>query len=60
MNPTSAGIFIDVSGFTAETECEYDIPVMIPLHSFNIFKELRWIHDWMGKIRIEITPSYEN
>jgi hypothetical protein len=60
MNPTSAGIFIDVSGYTTTAEHEFDIHVMIPLHSFCILTDLRWIHDWMGRLRIEITPTYEN
>jgi hypothetical protein len=60
INPLCAGIFVNISGFTEPTTVEYDIPVMIPLSHFSILKDLRWIHDWMGKLRIEITPSYEN
>jgi hypothetical protein len=60
MNPTSAGIFIDVSGYTTADWREFDIPVMIPLHSWGILKDIRWIHDWMGKLRIEIQPTYQN
>jgi hypothetical protein len=60
MNPNSSLVFIDVSGLAAATEIYVAIPVKIPLSQFIPFRNLRWIADWMGKLRLEIMPSYEN
>jgi hypothetical protein len=60
MNPISAVVYIDVSGLAADTDVLVDIPVKIPLSQFIIFRNLRWIADWMGKFRLDIMPSFEN
>ena len=61
MDPNVPGTYIDVSNVQhAGTQIKVPINVKIPLSSFLLFYNLKWFAEWMGKITIEIYPSFKN
>ena len=61
MDPNVPGTYVDLSSYaTANTVFKVKINVKIPISSFLIFYNLKWFAEWMGKICIELYPSYKN
>ena len=61
MDPNVPGTYVDLSANNAAgTVIEVPISVKIPVSSFLLFYNLKWFAEWMGKICIEIYPSYKN
>lgn len=61
MDPNVPGTYVDLSANNAaNTTINVPIRVKIPLSSFLLFYNLKWFAEWMGKICIEIYPSYKN
>jgi hypothetical protein len=57
------GVYIDLKTINAAAnpvDITFKIPLKIPLSSFLLFTNIKWLPRWMGKFRIEITPSYRN
>ena len=61
MDPNVPGTYVDLSSYgTANVALPIKINVKIPISSFLLFYNLKWFAEWMGKICIEIYPSYKN
>lgn len=61
MDPNVPGVYVDLSSYsTANTEFTINIDLKIPVSSFLIFYNLKYFAEWMGKICIEIYPTYRN
>ena len=61
MDPNVPGTYVDLSANNAAgTTIKVPISVKIPVSSFLLFYNLKWFAEWMGKICIEIYPSYKN
>ena len=61
MDPNVPGTYVDLSSYgTANVALPIKINVKIPVSSFLLFYNLKWFAEWMGKICIEIYPSYKN
>jgi len=61
MDPNVPGTYIDLTNYnTANTPMSVKINVKIPVSSFLLFYNLKWFAEWMGKVCIEIYPSYKN
>ena len=61
MDPNVPGTYVDLSNYgTANVALPIKINVKIPVSSFLLFYNLKWFAEWMGKICIEIYPSYKN
>ena len=61
MDPNVPGTYVDLSDYgTANKAINVKINVKIPVSSFLLFYNLKWFAEWMGKICIEIYPSYKN
>jgi len=61
MDPNVPGTYVDLSANDqANTTINVPIKVKIPISSFLLFYNLKWFPEWMGKICIEIYPSYKN
>src|SRR5215469_12279342 len=63
-NPNVPGTYIDISGLTT-TSSGYEVDVFlddlkIPLKHFTLFSNFKYYPSWMGKVIIEIIPSYTN
>ena len=61
LDPNVPGTYVDLSANNAaNTTINVPLQVKIPISSFLIFYNLKWFAEWMGKICIEIYPSYKN
>ena len=61
MDPNVPGTYVDLSAVSATANpISVTINVKIPVSSFLIFYNLKWFAEWMGKVCIEIYPSYKN
>jgi hypothetical protein len=61
MDPNVPGVYVDLSALNAaDREVEISFDLRIPLNSFLMFRNLRYIPQWAGKITLEIIPSYKN
>ena len=61
MDPNVPGTYIDLTNYnTANVPLHVKINVKIPVSSFLLFYNLKWFAEWMGKVCIEIYPSYKN
>ena len=61
MDPNVPGVYVDLSSYTAaNTPFTVNIDLKIPISSFLIFYNLKYFAEWMGKICIELYPTYRN
>ena len=61
MDPNVPGVYVDTSVLSAVANpILVKLEVKIPVSSFLLFYNLKWFAEWMGKITIEIFPSYKN
>ena len=61
MDPNVPGVYVDLSGYAAaNTPYTITLHLKIPVSSFLIFYNLKYFAEWMGKICIEIYPTYRN
>ena len=61
MDPNVPGTYVDLSANNGtNTVINVPIKVKIPVSSFLLFYNLKWFAEWMGKVCIEIYPSYKN
>ena len=61
MDPNVPGTYVDLSSYGHENVAiKVPIKVKIPISSFLLFYNLKWFAEWMGKICIELYPSYKN
>jgi hypothetical protein len=54
------GEYINVSKIATNTEIEVEMDLMIPLSRILLFRNLRWIADWMGSWELELFPTHQN
>src|SRR5215469_3167896 len=65
-NPNVPGTYIDISGLTttpsppANYEIEVPITLKIPMQHFTLFTNFKYYPSWMGKVILDIVPSYTN
>ncbi|KAI5545169.1 protein of unknown function, DUF4106 family, partial [Trichomonas vaginalis G3] len=60
LDPNVPGVYVDLSGQTAAAVTKVKLKLRVPLSSFLIFRFLRYLPNWAGKISIELTPSKNN
>ena len=61
MDPNVPGVYVDLTSYgAADAEFNVNIDLKIPISSFLIFYNLKYFAEWMGKICIEIYPSFRN
>ena len=61
MDPNVPGVYVDMSAYdTPNTEFTITLNLKIPVSSFLIFYNLKYFAEWMGKICIELYPTYRN
>ena len=61
MDPNVPGVYIDLSNFSSTSnEIPITLNLKIPISSFLIFYNLKFFAEWMGKICIEIYPTFKN
>ena len=55
------GVYVDLKAIAnGNTTVNVKIPLKIPLNSFLMLHNLKWLPQWAGKIRIEVMFSYKN
>ena len=61
MDPNVPGVYVDLTSYgAADAEFNVNIDLKIPISSFLIFYNLKYFAEWMGKVCIEIYPSFRN
>ena len=61
MDPNVPGVYVDLSAITGNnTQITVELNLRIPLNSFLILRNLKYLPQWAGKLSIEIIPSYRN
>lgn len=61
MDPNVPGVYVDMSAYaTANIQFTVKLNLKIPISSFLIFYNLKYFAEWMGKICIELYPTYRN
>lgn len=60
LDPNVPGVYVNLSGQTAAAVTKVKLKLRVPLSSFLIFRFLRYLPNWAGKISIELTPSKNN
>lgn len=61
MDPNVPGVYLDLTNFSSTSnEIKVNINLKIPISSFLIFYNLKYFAEWMGKICIEIYPTFRN
>lgn len=58
-SPFVPGVYVSLPT-TAAATISVTIPMKIPLNMFMMLTNLKWFLGWMGKLDIEIYPSYKN
>ena len=59
-DPHVPGVYVDLSKLEKDKPITVNLKVKIPLNSFLLLRQLRYVLDSFGKITINITPSYKN
>ena len=59
-DPFVPGAYVDLSKLEKDKPIIINLRVKIPLNSFLLLRQLRYVLDSFGKITINITPSYKN
>ena len=59
-DPHVPGVYVDISKIEGDYKIEVKLNVKIPVNSFLLLRQLRYILDSFGKITINLTPSYKN
>ena len=59
-DPHVPGVYVDLSKLNKDQTITVNLKVKIPLNSFLLLRQLRYVLDSFGKITINITPSYKN
>ena len=60
-DPNVPGVYVDLSAINAaNTTINVDLKLRIPLNSFLLLRNLKYMPQWAGKLSIEIIPSYKN
>ena len=54
MDPDVPGTYIDVSKITQATKVKVKIPLKIPLSHFLLLQNMKYLPEWMGKLKIKI------
>ncbi|WP_405289849.1 hypothetical protein [Methanobrevibacter sp.] len=61
MDPNVPGVYVDLSAYnSANVPYIIKMKLKVPVSSFLIFYNLKYFAEWMGKICIEIFPTYRN
>ena len=62
LNEDVPGVYVDVSGLGVAATATITVPLKlrIPLNSFLMFANLKWLPSFFGKLTLEIYPSYKN
>ena len=61
MDPNVPGVYVDLSKINADnTVINVKLKLRIPLNSFLMLKNLKYLPQWAGKLSIELIPSYKN
>ena len=61
MDPNVPGVYVDLSSYShTGVKIPITINLKIPISSFLIFYNLKYFAEWMGKICIEIYPTFRN
>ena len=59
-DPNVPGIYVDLSKLNKDATIVVNLKVKIPLNSFLLLRQLRYMLESFGKLTINITPSYKN
>ena len=59
-DPNVPGVYVDLSKLDGDHTITVNLKVKIPLNSFLLLRQLRYMLESFGKITINITPSYKN
>ena len=59
-DPNVPGVYVDLSKLNKDATIVVNLKVKIPLNSFLLLRQLRYMLESFGKITINITPSYKN
>ena len=59
-DPNVPGVYVDLSKLNKDQTITVNLKVKIPLNSFLLLRQLRYMLESFGKITINITPSYKN
>ncbi|KAI5517135.1 protein of unknown function, DUF4106 family, partial [Trichomonas vaginalis G3] len=60
LDPKVPGVYVNLSGSDGTAATKVKLKLRVPLSSFLIFRFLRYLPNWAGKISIELTPSKNN
>ena len=61
LDPNVPGVYVDMSKINGDnTVVNVKLKLRIPLNSFLMLKNLKYLPEWAGKLSIEIIPSYKN
>ena len=60
LDPHVPGTYVDLSKLQANKTINVEWEIRIPLNSFLMLRNLKFLPQWAGKISIEIIPSYKN
>jgi len=61
MDPNVPGVYVDLSSYSDASKIfTITINLKIPISSFLIFYNLKYFAEWMGKVCIELYPTYKN
>ncbi|KAI5550730.1 protein of unknown function, DUF4106 family, partial [Trichomonas vaginalis G3] len=60
LDPNVPGVYVNLSGSDGTAATKVKLKLRVPLSSFLIFRFLRYLPNWAGKISIELTPSKNN
>ena len=61
LDPNVPGVYVDMSKINGDnTLVTVKLKLRIPLNSFLMLKNLKYLPQWAGKLSIEIIPSYKN
>ena len=61
LDPNVPGVYVDLSKLNGDDHVvNVKLKLRIPLNSFLMLKNLKYLPQWAGKLSIELIPSYKN
>ena len=59
-DPNVPGVYVDLRALNANTEFVVKLNIKVPLNSFLLLRQLKYILASFGTITLSVTPSYKN
>ena len=59
-DPRVPGVYVDLSKLDKNTEFKAKLDLKVPLNSFLLFRQLRYLLSSFGTLTLTVTPSYKN